>query len=280
MRVNYTFSRVALLCLFLTLWYQSNGQSQNQPDSVLSLPTTRYLSLGLGSTYLKINDGHMSPLNYNGGSIYAQLGAFKRKKNSVRNLEIGGSYITLGPMEDNREIDPRGQYLRLDMSYAQHWYVKSLFNKTVRWYAGGKLNSHSNIRLNEQLDGAFITFLFSNGLYASSLMEREVHISGRPLTISWQMDLPVVNHLIRPSYLNIYDFVNPEGDWIEERLEDSDWRTINTFTNVVSTVSLIYPLSTSNALRLSYKWDFYRVRTGLPATSATHSFVFAFLFHY
>lgn len=222
----------------------------------------------------------MSPLNYNGGSIYAQLGAFKRKKNSIRNLAIGGSYITLGPMEDNREIDPRGQYLQLDINYAQHWYVKSLFNKTVRWYAGGKLNSHSNIRLNEQLDGAFITFLFSNGVYASSLMEREVHISGRPVTISWQMDLPVVNHLIRPNYLNIYDFVNPEGDWLDERLEDSNWRTINSFTNIVSTISLIYPLSTSNALRLSYEWDFYCVRTGLPATSATHSFIFAFLFHY
>ncbi|MEM9857453.1 MAG: hypothetical protein AAF843_08860 [Bacteroidota bacterium] len=280
MRVNYTFSCMALLCLFLTLCYQAKGQSQDPPDSVLSLPTTRYLSLGFGSAYLKLNDEHMSPLNYNGGSIYAQLGAFKRKKNSIRNLAIGGSYITLGPMEDNREIDPRGQYLQLDINYAQHWYVKSLFNKTVRWYAGGKLNSHSNIRLNEQLDGAFITFLFSNGVYASSLMEREVHISGRPVTISWQMDLPVVNHLIRPNYLNIYDFVNPEGDWLDERLEDSNWRTINSFTNIVSTISLIYPLSTSNALRLSYEWDFYCVRTGLPATSATHSFIFAFLFHY
>ncbi|MEM6361635.1 MAG: hypothetical protein AAF149_23295 [Bacteroidota bacterium] len=280
MRVNYTFSLVALLCLLVTVIYSGYGQSIYPTDSVLTMPTTRFLSLGIGSSYVRLNDEHMSPLNYNGGSVYAELGAFKRKNKTVRNLAIGASYITLGARKDNREIDPQGQYLRLNMSYSQQWYIKSLFHQTVRWYAGGKINSHSNLRLNDQLDGAFITFLFSNGLYASSLMEREVHISGRPVTIGWQIDLPVVNHLIRPSYLNIYDFVNPEGDWLDERLEDSNWRTINSFTNITSTISLTYPLGTTNALRLSYQWDFYRVRTGLPATSATHSFVFAFLFHY
>ncbi|MEM7107866.1 MAG: hypothetical protein AAF519_06545 [Bacteroidota bacterium] len=280
MRVNYTFSRVALLCLLVTLFYTGYGQTNYARDSVLTMPTARYLSLGIGSSYVQLNDEHMSPLTYNGGSVYAELGAFKRKNKTVRNLAVGASYISLGAREDNREIDPRGQYLRLDMGYTQQWYVKSLFNKTVRWYAGGKINSHSNIRLNDQLDGAFITFLFSNGLYASSLMEREVYISGRPATVSWQMDLPVVNHLIRPNYLNIYDFVNPESNWVEERLDDSKLRTINAFTNIISTVSLTYPLRTSNALRFSYQWDFYRVSTGLPATSATHKFVFAFLFHY
>lgn len=246
----------------------------------MTMPATRYLSLGVGSAYVKINDEHMSPLNYNGGSIYAQFGAFKRKKKTIRNLTVGGTYITLGPMQDDREIDPRGEYVRLDIDYAQQWHIKSLFNKTVRWYVGGKLSSHNNIRLNEQLDGAFITFQFSNGLYASSVMEREVHISKRSVTINWQLDLPVVNHLIRPNYLNIYDFVNPEGDWLDERLDDSNWRTINSYTNIVSTISLIYPIRTTNALRLSYEWDFYRLRAGLPATSATHSFIFAFLFHY
>ena len=280
MRVNQKFSQVALLCLFGSVFHIAHSQSSSQTDSILTMSTARYLSLGVGSTYVKLNDEHMSPLNYIGGSAYVQLGAFKRKNKTIRNLGIGASYITLGPMKDNREIDPRGQYIRLNMSYTQHWYVKSFFSETVRWYAGGKLNSHSNIRLNEQLDGAFITFLFSNGLYASSLMEREVHSSGRPVTISWQLDLPLVNHLIRPNYLNIYDFVNPEGDWLDERLEDSNWRTVNSFTNIVSTVYLTYPISTTNALRLSYEWDFYHLRTGLPATSATHSFVFALLFHY
>ncbi len=275
------FIRLGLLCLLSLAsrpgWCQHTSLDS---DSVLNLTPSRYLTLGLGSMAVQLNDEHMSPLNYHGGPMYFQVGAFKRKKKTLRNLTIGANYGSIGPKEDNREIDPRGQYIRLDLAYAQQYYIRSFWKGTTRWYVGGKIKSHSNVRLNPQLDGAFITFIFTNGFYASSVLEREVKISKRPLTINWQLDLPIVNHTIRPEYLNIYDFVNPENDWVGERLDDSKWRTINSFVNITSIISLLYPISTSNVLRLSYEWDFYHINSELEATSATHTWLFSFLFHF
>jgi len=279
MFLNRKFIRLGLLCLFATISLEVASQEIEQ-DSVLSLPTTRYLTLGIGSMSVQLNDQHMSPLNYYGGAFNLQLGAFKRKNKSIRNLIVSTAYTNLGPKQDNREIDPRGTYIRLDLSYAQHQYIRSIWDNSTRLYVGGKFKSHSNIRLNEQLDGGFITFMFANGIFLSSILEREVRISGRPLTVGWQLDLPVINHTIRPSYLNIYDFVNPESNWVEERIEDSEWRGIGSYTNINSTFYLLYPLSSSNAFRFSYDWDFYHIGSELEATSATHTYSFSFLFHF
>ncbi|GAB4248442.1 MAG: hypothetical protein Tsb0034_27840 [Ekhidna sp.] len=279
MILNRKMIRLGLLCLLGTSSLAPKAQEASQ-DSVLSLPTTRYLTLGVGSKYVQLHDEHMSPLTYYGGALNLQLGAFKRKKRSLRNFTIDMGYTNLGPQEDNREIDPKSTYFRLDLAYAQQHFMRSFFENSTRWYLGGKFKSHSNIRMNPQLDGAFVTFIFANGLYLSNVLEREFHISGRPLTLNWQVDLPIVNHTIRPGYLNIYDFVNPESNWVQERIDDSKWRSIASYSNVTSTISVLYPISTSNVFRFSYEWDFYRINSELKSTNATHTYLFSFLFHF
>ncbi|MEL6560290.1 MAG: hypothetical protein AAFQ94_19025 [Bacteroidota bacterium] len=282
MRKKQILSLTVLLCLFLSTQYRLQAQTDQTivQDSVLQSPVQRYLTLGLATFYMKLNDEHLSPLNYEGGSFLLQLGAFKRKKRTIRNLTFSVTTTTLSPKADNREIDPRGNYYRFDLAYSQHFHVRSFQEGKYRWYLGGILRSSTNVRLNPQLDGGFITLLFANGLFASSVIEREVRVSSRPLTLSWQLDLPIINHIIRPSYLNIYDFVNPENNWVEERLEDSSWNAINRYSNITSTVSILYPIKAGNVLKFSYEWDFYRVSTGLRATRASHTFMFSFLFNF
>ncbi len=284
MREKKILPLMALLCLIFSMHYQCRAQEQGTSvavkDSVLQISVDRYLTLGLASYYMKLNDQHVSPLNYMGGSFLLQVGAFKRKKRTIRNLSIGATSTTLGPKPDDREIDPKGSYFRFDLSYSQHFYVKSFNKGKYRWFAGGRVKSSSNVRLNPQLDGGFITFLLANGVFASSVIEREVSISSRPLTLSWQLDLPIVNHVIRPSFLNVYDFVNPEGDWAEERLTDSGLKAINKYSNITSTISLLYPIKSNNILKFSYEWDFYRISSGLKATRASHTYMFSFLFNF
>ncbi|MEM8939572.1 MAG: hypothetical protein AAGC64_09530 [Bacteroidota bacterium] len=278
MFLNRKMIRRGLLCLLATV--SLAGKAQKTQDSVLSLPTTRYLTLGIGGMYVQLSDEHMSPLNYYGGALNLRVGALKRKNQSLRNFTISTAYTHLSPKQDNREIDPQSVYFRLDLAYAQQHYVRSFFNNSTRWYLGGKIRSHANIRMNPQLDGAFVTFIFANGLFLSNVLERELRISGRPFTLNWQVDLPIINHTIRPDYLNIYDFVNPENNWVEERVEDGQWRSIATYSNITSTISLLYPISTTNAFRFSYEWDFYRIHSKLKATNATHTYLFSFLFHF
>lgn len=282
MRKKKILSLMALLCLILGMYYNCSAQVDDGAvqDTVLQLKVKRYLTLGLASYYMKLNDQHISPLNYMGGSFLMQVGAFKRKRKTIRNLSFSGTSTILSPKPDDREIDPKGKFYRLDLSYSQHYYLRSFNEGSYRWFVGGKIRSATNVRLNPQLDGGFITFLFANGIYASSVLEREIKISSRPLTLSWQLDLPIVNHVIRPSFLNIYDFVNPENDWLEERLEDSSLKAINQYSNITSTVSLLYPISSGNILKFSYEWDFYHINSGLIATRGSHTYMFSFLFNF
>ncbi|MEQ8574043.1 MAG: hypothetical protein RIB63_08280, partial [Fulvivirga sp.] len=93
-------------------------------------------------------------------------------------------------------------------------------------------------------------------------------------------DLPLLNHIIRPSFLNVFDYVNPEGNWVKERVDDSRWYAINKYSNITSTIYMLYPLSSSNIIRLSYEWDFYRIKSMLEATSISSTISFSLLFKF
>lgn len=240
----------------------------------------RYLSFGLGSMTFKLNDEHMSDLNYRGGGIHLNLGAYKRKKNTIRNFQVGALFASMSPKKDNRDRDPSGQYYRLDLSYSQQYFVRSILKEKYRWYVGGKVRSHTNVRLNPQLDTGFITFLLANGLFVSNTLERDFQIHSRKVTVGWQLDLPLINHTIRPSFLNVFDYVNPEGNWVKERVEDSRWYAINRYSNITSTMTMLYPLSTSNIIRLTYEWDFYRIKSMLESTSVTSTISLSLLYKF
>ncbi|MEQ9147002.1 MAG: hypothetical protein RLP13_01920 [Cytophagales bacterium] len=240
----------------------------------------RFITYGLGTMIVKLNDEHMSDLNYKGGSVHINLGGYKRKKNTLRNFQIGIGIGSISPKDDNRQIEPKGQYYRVDLSYSQQYFIQSILNEQIRWYSGGKVKSHTNIRLNPQLDTGFITFLLANGFFASNTFERDVKMFSRMVIVGWQLDLPLLNHTIRPSFLNVFDYVNPEGNWVKERVDDSRWYAINKYSNITSTIYMLYPLSSSNIIRLSYEWDFYRIKSMLEATSISSTISFSLLFKF
>ena len=274
-----TKTRIALGCIILASGLGSVCFGQDTTESKRK-KADRYITYGLGSMTVKLNDEHMSDLNYRGGSVHLNFGGYKRKKNTIRNFQMGLGIGSISPKEDNREIEPRGQYYRLDLSYSQQYYMQSILKERVRWYLGGKVRSHTNIRLNPQLDTGFITFLLANGFYVSNTLERDVKMLSRKTIVGWQMDLPLLNHTIRPSFLNVFDYVNPEGNWVQERVEDSRWYAINKYSNITSTIYLLYPLSSSNIIRLSYEWDFYRIKSMLEATSVSSTVSFSLLYKF
>jgi hypothetical protein len=276
--------RIGVLCLFLSIGASAYAQKDSVDKAELidqvNLPLERYLYLGTGFSAVKLHDDHVSPLNYLGATFDLHLGNYKRKGFSIREFGLSGGLATLSPKEDNREIDPTGQYYRVDLMYRRLWHIKPVFDRATQWYLGGKVLSRSEIRLNPQLDGSFITFLFANGVHFSSALERDFDLFGKNWRVYGILDLPFLNHTIRPSYLNIYDFVNPEFDWLKERIDDSNIRSIFSYSNINTTLGLQYPIRGGNVLQLQYNWDFYRIDSRLPASNATHTVRFSFFFNY
>ncbi len=280
--INVHFEK-QLYCLGLVILITVNSFAQQSADNADNKNTPekqRYLISSLTSKRLQLRDQHMSPVTYFGGMIAPGFGMLKRKEKFFSEFSLN---FTLGSIQAKNGTDlrpMRGDYFRIDMQYSYLRFVKNIANQRFRWYVGGKLKSHSNVRLNEQLDTGFITFIFTNGLSLSSALERDISLFGRKMTLSYQLDLPVVTHVIRPNYLNIYNYIDPENDWLEERLRDSDWLLPGKFTSINSQISLTYPIRAGNMVRLSYGWEYYSLNNKLKARNASHDIALALLFNF
>ncbi|MDN5212416.1 hypothetical protein QQ020_10180 [Fulvivirgaceae bacterium BMA12] len=280
--INVHFEK-QLYCLGLLIFITVNSFAQQGTGNANHKNTPekqRYLISSLTSKRLQLRDQHMSPVTYFGGIIAPGFGMLKRKEKFFSEFSLN---LALGSIQakNGTELRPmRGDYFRIDMQYSYLRFVKNIANQRFRWYVGGKLKSHANVRLNEQLDTGFITFIFTNGLSLSSALERDINLFGRKMTLSYQLDLPVVTHVIRPNYLNIYNYIDPENDWLEERLRDSDWLLPGKFTSINSQISLTYPIKAGNMVRLSYGWEYYSLNNKLKARNASHDIALALLFNF
>ncbi|MEO1049063.1 MAG: hypothetical protein AAFX87_00440 [Bacteroidota bacterium] len=279
--MNRITTSTLFLCLLSSLFLFNEGKAQDlDTTEAKTSKWDRYLTAGIGSQNVVLYDQHMSPLNYYGGSLFPRFGYEKSGERSKSRLYFDFVYGSIRSRNATELRPMRGDYIRFDVDYTYLRYVKSVFKNRYKLYLGGQLLSHSNVRLNEQLDTGFITFIFSNSLAVSSAIERKVRWLGREITLYYQLGIPVISHVIRPSYLNIFNYLDPENDWVGERLDDSDLLTINKLQSFNSRFELNYPLNTNNIIRLSYNWDFYNLNNKLNAVSASHKVLVSFLFKF
>ena len=283
MKIINVYLEKQLYCLSLLMLIAVNSFAQQSADNTgnKDIPKKqRYIISSLTSKHIQLRDQHMSPVTYFGGIISPGIGILKRKEKSISEFSLN---FALGSIQakNGSELRPmRGDYFRIDLQYSYLKFMKNILNQRFRWYVGGKLRSHSNVRLNEQLDTGFITFIFTNGLALSSALERDINLFGRKMTLSYQLDLPVVTHVIRPNYLNIYNYIDPENDWFKERIRDSDWLLPGKFSSINSQLSLSYTIKAGNMVRVTYGWAYYALNNKLKAKSASHDVSVALLFNF
>ena len=100
------------------------------------------------------------------------------------------------------------------------------------------------------------------------------------MILSYRLDVPFITHVIRPNYLNIYNYIDPENNWLKERFRDSDWLSVGKFTSINSQLSLSYIIKAGNMVRFTYGWEYYSLNNKLHARNASHDFEMALLFNF
>ncbi|MDN5201462.1 hypothetical protein QQ008_08820 [Fulvivirgaceae bacterium BMA10] len=280
-RIGMLKKSTGTLLLLLLLWSGGLAQSEQEVSVGKGNPVlNRYLTSSLGSRSVRLKDDHMSPMNYFGGMITPGFGIIKERARSISRFDL---LFNIGSIRSRNatELRPmRGDYFRLDIQYAYLRYIKEIGEGKYRWFVGGKFRSHANVRLNEQLDTGFITFIFTNGLSFSTALQRDFQLFNRKFIAFYQVDIGVLSHVVRPNYLNIFNYLDPENDWLEERLRDSDWLTIGKFNSIKSQLEIAYPIKAGNMIKFSYGWDFYSLNNKLKAKGASHEFLFTFMFNF
>ncbi len=237
----------------------------------------RYLFLGVGFTGQTLQDPAVSPMTYSGGPVNFTLGYEKHKPKLFSSFQLSGD---IGAMQSDNatELRPmRSSVYRIDLQYTYLRRTHFLKSDKYTLWLGGRYLWHNSIRLTPQNDTGFISFLIANSLKASGLVHRDVQFRNKQFSLRYGLDLALLSHVVRPNYLNIFDYLSPENDWVGERLEDSHFYTFNKFPNINSTLSLDYPIAGGNLLRFNYQWEFYHLNTSRRVNYGRHLFLFSFI---
>ncbi|GAB2568974.1 hypothetical protein [Spirosoma areae] len=252
---------IHFLVLFIILANQlAYGQALNEQYGILSLGTSAYT----------LQDPTVSPMTYHGSLFSVGLGFEKRKSRSFTRWSLAGDVGKLHSANATKLRPMQSSVYRLDLLIN---YNRWLSDETARWrwFAGGAYRWHNSLRLTEQNDTGMISFLIANSLGATGGVERKLPLFGKLIRVNGMAELPLLSHVIRPSYLNLYNYIDPKNDLLQERLDDARLVTINRFPALVANLSLTCPIAGENQVRLGYEWAFYHYDRPFPANVGRHT---------
>lgn len=286
---------IALLMLILA----GAGFSQGQDAGAVTKKEERkardrYLGLGIGTAFIRVADQATSPLVYQGLQSFAgKVDYLVHSEKVIKTLETDFSYGDLRSRTETPWYDPTNTSyfvaIRLNMLYS----VAKFARKRINWYLGPELNVNGHFRVNYKYGNSAFTFDNYNGLGIASRFElpfsykaKRVKIwfmkfnrRDRDLRLSWQLSTPVASFMIRPTYVTITNFIDPN---LQAKItsDHTDGGPFIPF-NIRSQTELHYILQNRNMLKISYIWNFYSHDPGYnKVQSAYHGFLFSFVFKF
>jgi len=254
----------------------------------------KYLGLGLGFSYVNVMDQSTSPLKYKGFNIpFASLGYLTHSDKRIKTFETDFSFGNLKSSIETPWYDSPNTSYYLILRYNILYRLKRLMNEKINWYLGPEFNINGHFRVNYKYDNSALTFdnyygagiatrfefPFSWKSRTSKFLWMNIHRRDRALRLSWQISTPLLSYLIRPTYVTITNFIDPE-----KRTTVSDEQTsggIFTPFNLRSQTELYYILHNQNMFKVSYIWNFYHHDPGYnKVQTAFHGVAFSFIFKF
>jgi hypothetical protein len=292
---------VSILILFLifplralTLDFPAGGKEKKEARKQKRKARDKYLVTGLGFSHVKVADKATSPLLYKGFEFpYAGIGYFNHSERTIKTLETEFSFGWLKTRTETPWYEPRNTSYYLAIRYNHLYHLITIFNNRVNWYLGPELNINGHFRVNYKYGNSAFTFDNYNGAGISTRFEFPFgHKSGtvkvwfikfnrrdRDLRLSWQLSVPVVSFMIRPTYVTITNFIAP--DMRTKITADHTGGGLLIPFNIRSQTELYYTLHNRNMLKIGYTWNFYHHDPGYnKVQSAFHGVMFSYIFKF
>lgn len=287
---------VILLLVVAPILLAGTGVHAQEPGSKKAERKARdkYLGIGLGSAWVKVTDNATSPLLYKGFVFpAAKLDYLVHSERIIKTLEADFSYGNLFTRTETPWYDPANTSYFAAMRFNILYSIMKLASEKINWYIGPEVNINGHFRVNYKYGNSAFTFDNYNGAGFATRFEfpfshkaRKVKLwfmnfnrRDRDLRLSWQLSMPVVSYMIRPTYVTITNFIDPDL-----QTSISSEQTDGGFfvpLNIRSQTELYYTLHNQNELKISYIWNFYNHDPGYnKVQSAYHGLLFSFLFKF
>lgn len=254
----------------------------------------KYMYMGMGFSHVQVTDNVTSPLMYKGFQFpYVSLGYLNHSKKRIITLEADFSFGFLKSRTESPWYSSQNMSFYTNIRYNILYYLQSFAKKRINWYIGPEFNLNGHFRINNKYGNSAFTFDSYAGAGIATRFELPFSWKGRTyrflgkdrnrrnrdLRLSWQLSTPVVSFLVRPTYVTVTNFIDPE---LQTKItkENTSGGFFVPF-NIRSQTELYYVLHNQNMFKLSYVWNFYSHNPGYnKVQSAFHGLYIAFIFKF
>ncbi len=283
---------ILLTLVLIAISVSVQGQSEtNNPKKAERKARDRQLGFGIGMAYIRVMDQATSPLVYKGLQFpAAKLDYMVHSDKLIKTLEADFSYGALYTRTETPWYDPSNTSYFVALRYNTLWSLTRFAGGKGNWYLGPEVNVNGHFRVNYKYGNSAFTFDNYNGIGVATRLEfpfswkaRAVKCwfvkfnrRDRDLRLSWQLSSPILSYMIRPTYVTITNFIDPD---LQAKIT-SDHTTGGFFIplNIRSQTELYYILQNRNMLKLSYIWNYFQHDPGYnKVQTAYHGFLFSFV---
>ena len=259
--------------LYSTLKAQENQFKRTNERS------QRFWTLGIGSSSQSMYDEAISYVRYQNSGIAFSFSLIKKNEKRYREFSIDPTFVKLKTKLSNELRPMEATTTRIASNYQilKRW---KLINEKTTLHVGGVASILFNFKVAPQLDNSQLVYDYAFSAGVSGKLDREFYWGKRNCTFSYALAVPLIAHIARPYYLNRIEFIDPKNDFIGDLLNNSQVVLLNKYFRITSGVSITYPLFNRNALRLGYRWDFYKIRTINNVYAAEHLVSLTFMSNY
>lgn len=185
----------------------------------------KYVYFGLGFSYIKVTDKNTSPLMYKGLQMpYTSIGYLNHSSKKIQSIEIDFSFGFLKSRTKTPWYSAQNMSFYTNIRYDILYSIRSFARERINWYIGPEFNINGHFRINDKYGNSAFNFDSYAGAGFVTRFELPFSWKGRTykflgkdrnrrdrnLRLSWQLSTPVVSLLIRPTYVTITNFIDPE----------------------------------------------------------------------
>jgi len=273
-----------LICALIFIFEQAMADDNSSPPAdkekkeerkIEKKSRSRYLWLGMGLSIVKVIDNATSPLLYKGVEFpYVSLGFMAHSDKKIRIFEIDYSSGSLKSRTETDWEDLRINSYYIVLRFNKLYRVRPIWKDRINWYLGPEANGNIHVRYNPKFENSSVNYDTYFGLGISNRFELPLQTKKRRLRFSWQLSMPIVGFIIRPSYVTIPHY-----------FDSNIMATLTTkggfFVpfNIRSQLEFYYELRNQNMFKLSYIWNFMNHNPGYnKVQSAFHGIQFSFIY--
>lgn len=268
--------------LLLLSAFPSFAQNMAEDEGVLSKKEySRLLGFGVGATYQTFMDEVLSDMRYDKIGATAGITNSKTSETKYTELAFQGSLLNMSRKSEEL-VKAKIKSFKATMDY-RHMYKLSLLNEGIYDVRAGALFSMLFCNRNApHLGNTGKVYEYAISLGLTAKIARQQQFSGRQGYIIWDVSLPFVSNISRPSYLNQSTSLDPESTLAKDIFGNSTFTSFGKMFRFNSRIHVLYPIKNGNKLRFTYQWDYYKMKSnsGDRVFSAEHTLMLSFLFNY